>query len=262
MTLNKFDTVVITGPTATGKTAIGVALARKFNGEIISADSRQVYKGFDLGSGKDLGDYCATKNEKSVPYHLIDITTLDVRFNVYQWVEAFKGAFQEIKKNETLPIIVGGTGLYIDALVRGYTFTGAGGTETATSLIKPLIIGITMERSTLRRNIKKRLVERLNAGLIDEIALLVKTYGAVRVESLGLEARYCSLFLRGEIKSKDELIAILSTKIGQFAKRQETWFRFMEKNGVKIHWLPKDESIDDKILSSTTLVASLMEKNP
>lgn len=266
------DCVIITGPTATGKTALAVKLARRFNGEVISADSRQVYKGFNLGSGKDLNEYEAAGGECAIRYHVIDITTMDRRFNVWQWVQHFNSAFSDIKARGKLPIICGGTGLYIDSIVRGYKFTGAHGKEVTNSKISPLIIGVTMERSKIRANIKKRLIERLDSGMMDEVATLIKEYGAERVESLGLEARYCSLYMRdalgcatcnkGEtichLCSRDNLIMILSQKIGQFAKRQETWFRFMEKNGVKIHWLNKEGGLKERYDEAVQLIEKEM----
>lgn len=262
------DCVIITGPTATGKTKIAVNLARRFNGEIISCDSRQVYRGFNLGSGKDLCDYEENIEGRAVKYHLIDITTLNNRFNVWQWEQHFNKAFCDIKTRENLPIICGGTGLYIDSIVRGYKFTGPNGKEIIGGKINPLIIGVTMERSELRKNIKKRLIERLNAGMINEIESLISEYGRERVESLGLEARYCSLYLNDNLGCGNcnksikvchtcnitNLIDVLSAKIGQFAKRQETWFRFMEKNGVKINWLNKNASVEEKIREAIGLI--------
>lgn len=242
--LQEHDSIVVMGATATGKTALACKLARRLNGEIISADSRQVYKGLDLGTGKDLSEYSADGDAPSIKYHLIDVTDLSVQFNVFEYTQLFKQAFSLVNNRGKLPIIVGGTGLYIDALVRGYVFNGAGNKITGEPLIHPLIIGITYPRPVLRKRIHERLVSRINDGMIDEVDSLAKKWGFERLELLGLEYRYCSLFLKGEISTKDELIAKLSTKIGQFAKRQETWFRFMEKNGVHINWLSPAVSTD------------------
>ena len=288
-----YNCIIVLGPTAVGKTAIGVALARAFNGEIISADSRQTYRHLDIGSGKDLADYAAGPEGPAVPYHLIDITELPAEYNVYNYQQDFYKAFKDITARGKLPVIVGGTGMYIDAIVRDYQLVilpenkklheelegtplevlaerlmklqpdlhtkndllekdrvikaleiieakknGVESTSVQRPEIKPFIIGTTLPRPQLWENISIRLRERLDGGMLDEVQSIHDSgISWERLEKLGLEYRFCSLFLQGKIASKEELFEGLFISIRQFAKRQETWFRMMEKKGVEIHWL-------------------------
>ena len=288
-----YNCIIVLGPTAVGKTAIGVALARAFNGEIISADSRQTYRHLDIGSGKDLADYAAGPEGPAVPYHLIDITELPAEYNVYNYQQDFYKAFKDITARGKLPVIVGGTGMYIDAIVRDYQLVilpenkklheelegtplevlaerlmklqpdlhtkndllekdrvikaleiieakknGVESTSVQRPEIKPFIIGTTLPRPQLWENISIRLRERLDGGMLDEVQSIHDSgISWERLEKLGLEYRFCSLFLQGKIASKEELFEGLFIAIRQFAKRQETWFRMMEKKGVEIHWL-------------------------
>ncbi len=297
-----YNCVIILGPTAVGKTALGVRLAYEKGGEVISSDSRQVYKGLDIGSGKDLSDYevkTSDGNSFHVPYHLIDVATLDREYNVYSYQRDFYKVFADMQERNVLPVIVGGTGMYIDAIVRGYDFIEVAENKElrakaeAMSLeeldewllslkpklhnksdllqrerviraieiaefmksdeckearktypkrpdVKPLIIGTTLERAVLRESIAKRLKARLEEGMIDEVRNLHEKcgYSYERLEKLGLEYRFVSEFLEGKIESEEVLFTKLNTAIGQFAKRQETWFRGMQKKGVNINWLP------------------------
>ncbi len=299
--MGEYNCIVVLGPTAVGKTYIGVQLAGHFGGEVISADSRQTYKGLDIGSGKDLKDY--VYNGKPLPYHMIDIADLNIEYNVFHYQQDFYRVFDSLTERKVLPVIVGGTGMYLDAIVRNYELVDVpedpelrkelseksleelgeiylklkpdlhtkadllerdrvirgieivlGHQEPKRSEllkgmyprpeIKPLIIGTTFDRTKVRENIKKRLIERLDEGMLDEVQNLHDSgYSWERLEKLGLEYRWCSLLLQGKIDSKEEMIEKLYIAIGQFAKRQETWFRFMEKNGVKINWLP---AVQDK----------------
>ena len=301
--MKDYNCVVVLGPTAVGKTSIGVALAEKFNGEIISADSRQTYKKLDIGSGKDLDEYIV--NGKQIPYHLIDIVELPAEYNVYNYQHDFYDAFNYVINRKKLPVIVGGTGMYLDAVIRGYELVELpenkilhqqleetpleilakrlielqpdlhtlcdlkeknrvikaleiieakkNGYETTASVrpeIKPLIIGTTLPRPILWDNIAIRLKERLEHGMLDEV-LNIHNSGISweRLEKLGLEYRYCSFYLQKKI-SKLDLYEKLFIAIRQFAKRQETWFRMMEKKGVKILWLEpltKKERIEQAI---------------
>ena len=293
--MGKYNCIVLLGPTAVGKTAIGVQLAYQFNGEIISADSRQTYRGLDIGSGKDLCEY--TVNGTPVPYHLIDIAYLSQEYNVFYYQQDFYRIFPQVISRGKLPVVVGGTGMYLDAVIRNYDLVDVPenkelrkslegksleelgrmylelkpdlhtkndllerervirGIEIALCQgeeaqeirkrmivrpdIRPLIIGTTFEREKIRQNIYRRLVERIDEGMIEEVMHLHSDGCSwERLEKLGLEYRYCSLFLQGKIASVEELTQQLFIAIRQFAKRQETWFRFMEKNGVKINWLP------------------------
>ena len=292
-TEKKYNCLIILGPTAVGKTAIGVAVARAFNGEIISADSRQTYRYLDIGSGKDLADYAESEEGPAVPYHLIDITELPAEYNVYNYQQDFYRAFKNIRERGRLPVVVGGTGMYIDAIVRDYQLVilpenkklheeleatplevladrlmklqpdlhtkcdllekdrvikaleiieakkqGVDSTSVQRPDIHPLIIGTTLPRPQLWENISIRLKERLDGGMIEEVQSIHDSgISWERLEKLGLEYRFCSQYLQGKIASREELFEGLFIAIRQFAKRQETWFRMMEKKGVDIHWL-------------------------
>ena len=277
--------LTILGPTASGKTRLAVSLARELSGEIISADSRQVFRRMDIGTGKDLHEYGA------VPYHLIDVLEPGQECSVFTFQRLFLQAFQEISARSQLPILCGGTGLYLDAALRGYRMVevpenprlrtelaNKSDTELAAILlhlvpdqhnrtdladrnrtiraieiasyqpdeqeeqepfpaIQPLVLGIRWDRAELRRRITQRLRQRLEAGMLDEIQQL-HTGGVAweRLDYYGLEYRYGGLFLRGEL-NRNDLFQKLNSAIHDFAKRQETWFRRMERNGVTIHWL-------------------------
>ncbi|MBW7863153.1 MAG: tRNA (adenosine(37)-N6)-dimethylallyltransferase MiaA [Candidatus Hydrogenedens sp.] len=293
-TARKTNALVVLGPTATGKTSLGVQLARALGGEILSADSRQVYRGLDIGSGKDLSEY--TAGGSAVPFHLIDIAGLDQEFSVYDFHKAFHAALAEVRGRGRLPVTVGGTGLYLEAVIQGYDFADApenpelreelaalddealrtrllalrpgqhnttdlgdrerllraieiaeaanardGGDGAAPSPgFHPLILGVSPDRDELRRRIARRLHERLSSGLVEEVAELhAKGHSWERLERLGLEYRHAALFLQGRILNKNDLFQKLNAAIVQFARRQETWFRRMERRGVVIHWMPR-----------------------
>lgn len=290
------NAVIVLGPTATGKTSLGVRLAREFCGEIISADSRQVYRGLDLGSGKDLAEYGDT------PYHLIDIAGLEGEYSVFDYQRDFFAVFADISSRGKLPIVVGGTGMYLDSIVRGYELLEvpvnpalrAGldslsidelvarlislkkSVHNRTDLIdrarlvraieiaeykrdekvtaalsgslaahgdsevsfRPLILGVHFDRAILRSRIRTRLEERIRAGLVEEVKSLHDAGASWdRLERLGLEYRYTAEYLEGKITSLKEYAESLYTAICQFAKRQETWFRGMERKGVVIEWI-------------------------
>lgn len=306
-----YNCVIILGPTAVGKTAIGVAVARAFNGEIISADSRQTYRHLDIGSGKDLADYAESKDGAAVPYHLIDITELPAEYNVYNYQQDFYKAFKDITGRGKLPVIVGGTGMYLDAIVRDYQLVilpenkklheeleatplevlaarlmelqpdlhtkgdllekdrvikaleiieakknGVDSTSVQRPEINPLIIGTTLPRPQMWENISIRLKERLDGGMLEEVQS-IHDNGITweRLEKLGLEYRFCSQFLQGKIVTKEELFEGLFIAIRQFAKRQETWFRMMEKKGVEIKWL-EPGSKEERIAQAKEIIAS------
>ncbi|WP_407396832.1 tRNA (adenosine(37)-N6)-dimethylallyltransferase MiaA [Treponema sp.] len=306
------NTVVLLGPTAVGKTWLGVQLARHFGWEIISADSRQVYKGLDLGSGKDINEY--SEGGSPVPYHLIDITTLASEYNVFNFQQDFYSIFSEKQKRNEMSFIVGGTGMYIDSVVRDYELIpvpenpelhkqlldtpleelakqllslkpdlhnksdlvlkdrvvkaleielfkrspeGKAVLEEKNSRpkVKPFVIGTTINRNELHSNIEKRLFERIDQGMIEEVEKLHEEYSWERLEKLGLEYRYVSFFLEGKIQSKKEMADELYHAICQFAKRQETWFRGMERKGVEIHWLPEDNDKQVKLKAALDLLS-------
>lgn len=316
--MGKYNCIVLLGPTAVGKTAIGVQLASHFKGEIISADSRQTYRGLDIGSGKDLKDYFA--DGKPVPYHMIDIVDLSTEYNVFHYQQDFYRVFDSLIKRNVLPVIVGGTGMYLDAVVRNYELVDVpedpvlrkklesksleelgeiylkmkpdlhtkvdllerdrvirgieiylGHQEPRASElrammyprpdIRPLIMGTTFDRALVRQNIETRLKERLEEGMLDEVKSLHD--GGVtweRLEKLGLEYRYCAMYLQGKFESKEKMFEELFISIRQFAKRQETWFRFMEKNGVEINWLPAVQDKQTRIEAAVKLAAEYFEE--
>ena len=286
-----YNCVIVLGPTAVGKTNIGVNIAHAFNGEIISADSRQTYRKLDIGSGKDLDEY--TVDGTPIPYHLIDIIDLPDEYTVYNYQQDLYKAFKDIQSRGKLPVVVGGTGMYIDAIVRDYQLVnlpenkelheqleatpleelaarllelqpdlhtkndllekdrvikaleiieakkaGYDTTSVERPEINPFIIGTTLPRPKVWENISIRLRERLDNGMLEEVQSIHDSgISWERLEKLGLEYRYCSLFLQGRFKTKEQLFDELFIAIRQFAKRQETWFRMMEKKGVEIHWL-------------------------
>jgi len=295
MSLNKkkeIDFLVVTGPTATGKTKVAVNIAHQFNGEIISADSRQIYKGMDIGTGKDLNEYII--NDSSVPHHLIDILDPIENYSVYQFQRDFLSAYNDIIARNKLPILCGGTGLYIESILLKYKLENAPGPnqklrqdlqkksmEELLELLKDispqnyddpskkdtknriirvleielnkisnqpdifinqeidnfLVIGIQQERQNNRDLIKKRLIERLEQGLIEEVENLLKNgLKESRLDYFGLEYKFVGNYLKKEI-TKEDLIDKLHIAICQFAKRQMSWFRRMEKRGIKIHWI-------------------------
>ncbi|MCR4735377.1 MAG: tRNA (adenosine(37)-N6)-dimethylallyltransferase MiaA [Treponema sp.] len=289
-----YNCIVLLGPTAVGKTSIGVALAKALDGEIISADSRQTYRKLNIGSGKDLDEY--TVDGLKIPYHLIDIVDLPEEYSVYMYQQDFYRVFKEITARGKLPVVVGGTGMYVDAVVSNYELVilpenkklheeleatplevladrllkeqpdlhtkcdllekdrvikaleiieakkvGTISTSSDRPEIKPFIIGTSLPRPQLWENISKRLRERLDEGMLDEVQSIHDSgISWERLEKLGLEYRYCSQYLQGQFSSKEEFIEKLFIAIRQFAKRQETWYRSMEKKGIVIHWLPQE----------------------
>ncbi len=267
------------------KPSLAVQAARRLNGEILSADSRQVYRGLDLGSGKDLDEY------GTIPYHLIDVVDPGYEFSLFDFAQAFSQAFSEIRSRNRLPILAGGTGLYLDAILQGYDLVTvaenpalrreldplcletlrerlqvlrpiqhntsdlndrsrliraieiATGEEQAEARrlvlphLTPQVFGLKWPRELLRQRITRRLRERLDHGLIEEVASLHE--GGVSWETLdyyGLEYRFVAQHLRGQL-NRNDLFQKLNSAIHQFAKRQETWFRRMERHGIAVHWL-------------------------
>ena len=329
-----YNCIFVIGPTAVGKTAIGVRLACALNGEILSADSRQVYKGLDIGSGKDLSDYkvpesLAVKLNPALkslcyegvyelPYHIIDVTDLSFEYSLFDFVDDFYKAFSDCSNRGILPICVGGTGMYIDSILRNYDmipftenpderksleqksydelkqilieekeklhntsefgdkeriirailinrFTKSPEYEdqknkilSSRQKINPLVIGTTLDRFLVRKRIAERLKTRLDEGLIEEVESLHESgFSWQRLEALGLEYRFVSEYLQKKIESKEKLFELLNIAIGQFAKRQETWFRGMGKKGVKINWLPLENDIQVRFAAALKLARDL-----
>ena len=284
------DLVAICGPNASGKTRLGVELARRCNGEILSVDSRQVYRGLDIGSGKDLHEY--DPPDGPIPYHLIDIADPDETYNLWRFVGDFSRAFEDIAARNRLPIAVGGTGLYLEAVLKGYSvpatppdeslreelmrlphgelieqlreldeerldatdiaskkrtvralevaMVGSGEQAAARRAVvpgNPLVVGVRWERSVLRERIAVRLDQRLSAGLVQEVERLIADgIGQDRLNQLGMEYRHVGQYLAGEV-TLEQMREELLRSIGRLAKRQDTWFRGMERRGFAIHWV-------------------------
>ncbi len=293
-----YDLIAILGPTASGKTSFAATLAYELDTEIISADSRQIYREMDLGTGKDLADY--TVNGKQIPYHLIDIAEPGYKYNVFEYQRDFLNAYQSIKQKGRLPVLCGGTGLYLESVLKGYqlipvpenpelrtrlagktleeltdilsnykTLHNSTDVDTAKRAIRAieieeyyathdlsarefpsinsLIIGVDIDRELRREKITKRLRQRLDEGMVEEIRQLLNK--GIQPEDLiyyGLEYKYLTLYVTGEI-SFEEMFKQLEIAIHQFAKRQMTWFRGMERKGFKIHWIQASMPTDEKI---------------
>jgi len=291
-----FDSIVILGPTAAGKTSLAVSVARETGGEILSVDSRQVYRGLDIGSGKDLREY------GNVPYHLIDVTDLSSEYSLFDFQRDFREALENLRSRRVLPVAVGGTGLYLDAAIRDYDLQevppnpalrseleGLSLDELAVRLLslkasvhnrtdlvdrerllraieiaeyrndssgnparpglpgknktlRPLVLGVRFERPELRERIRSRLEERIREGLVDEVRELhEKGASWERLERLGLEYRFTARYLQGDWQTEREWFDVLFREICRFAKRQETWFRGMERKGVSIEWIDRGD---------------------
>jgi tRNA dimethylallyltransferase len=282
-----YDLITILGPTASGKTSIAAQLANDFNGEIISADSRQVYKGMDIGTGKDLIEF--RKND--VRYHLIDIVEPSEEYNLFCFTKDFQAAFESIKSKNKLPILVGGTGMYISAILQSYylpELDDESESEKLKSLtisklkeklieLKPklhnvtdlkskerlikailvekakekvnpsftnlqsLNIGISSKREETKRRITERLKQRLTSGMIEEVdELMRKGVSLEKLNYFGLEYKFVSQYIYGKLNYND-MFQKLNSAIHNFAKRQMTWFRKMEREGVKINWFSPDD---------------------
>lgn len=297
--MDTYQLITVLGPTASGKTTFAAALAARLNTEIISADSRQIYRSMDIGTGKDLADY--TVNRKTIPYHLIDICDPGYKYNVFEYQHDFFRAYETIRKKGKLPILCGGTGMYIEAVLKGYRLLDvpqnpglreslkdkslpeleqilAGykvlhnktDVDTAQRAIRAieieeyykneapdvneydpinsLIIGIDIDRELRREKISRRLRVRLDEGMVNEVRKIIDS--GVKPEDLiyyGLEYKYLTLYIIGKL-SYEDMVSQLEIAIHQFAKRQMTWFRGMERRGSTIHWidatLPTEEKIE------------------
>ena len=231
------DLICVLGPTASGKTKYAVQLARALGfrtmegGEILSADSRQVYRGMDIGTGKDLGEY------GEVPYHLIDIVPAGTKYNIYEYQAAFADAYADVRSRRCIPILCGGSGLYIEAVTRAYKFDRENGVPAERLPQKTFYIGTLVSREERVARIDRRLDERLEEGLVEEIQGLLDS--GIPAEDLlwyGLEYKFVTQYLLGQL-TYDEMHILLGNAIHQFAKRQMTWFRGMERDGVRIHWV-------------------------
>lgn len=306
--------IIVTGPTATGKTRLAVDLARGFRGEIVSADSRQVYRGMDIGTGKDLSEYGF--GTEAVPYHLIDVASPLEEYNLMRFRRDAAVAVKDVFSRGALPIVTGGSPLYIDSLISDYDMKGAPPNREFRESLKQLstgdllklleketgaipehllcssnknrliraieksrealkeqripreslpidmewlIIGVYFHRSVVRERIEARLDARLAEGLVDEVRSLHDDQGVSweKLEFFGLEYKYVSLFLQDKI-SEREMRDTLLIRIRQFAKRQDIWFRKMERAGHVIHWIPKGDLEEAKRLTRAFLDGAQM----
>ena len=292
------ETISIIGVTASGKTSLAVKLAYETGGEIISADSRQIYRRMDLGTGKDISEY--TCNGKQIPYHLIDICEPGYKYNLYQYKRDFTNALKDIQSRGKLPIICGGTGLYIETVLKGYAMpevpenkelrdsladktleeltailsqyktlhntTDVDSCKRAIRAIEiaeyyktlpqpeledtpldTLLVAIDIDRETRRSNISKRLHQRLEDGMVAEVESLLNE--GIAPEDLiyyGLEYKYLTEYVIGKT-TYEQMVSGLEIAIHQFAKRQMTWFRGMERRGFKINWIDYNLSLDEKV---------------
>ena len=295
--------ITILGPTASGKTTLAAHLAARIGGEIISADSRQVYRRMDIGTGKDLDDYVV--DGKQIPYHLIDIAEPGTKYNLFQYQQDFHDAYNDIKSRGATPILCGGTGLYIEAALKGYALSpvpqnpelrarlegksleeltgmlvilkqkngsvmhNTTDVDTAQRAIRAieietynaehpteerqmpkidsLVIGVNIDRESRREKITKRLRQRLDNGMVEEIRSIIDS--GVAPEDLiyyGLEYKYVTEYVIGKT-TYDEMFRSLEIAIHQFAKRQMTWFRGMERRGTVIHWIDASLPMEEKI---------------
>ena len=295
--------ITILGPTASGKTPVAAHLAAEIGGEIISADSRQVYRRMDIGTGKDLDDY--TVDGRQIPYHLIDICEPGTKYNLFEYQQDFFDAYETIRGRGAVPILCGGTGLYIEAVLKGYKLSPVPQnqelrdslegktlpelTEILTGLkarsgstmhnttdvdscqrairaieietynlkhpmpkrelpdVDSVIIGIAIDRELRREKITRRLKSRLENGMVEEVqALLNEGIPSDDLVYYGLEYKFVTEYLTGKL-TYDEMFTRLEIAIHQFAKRQMTWFRGMERRGFTIHWIDGTLSMEEKV---------------
>ena len=293
-----YDLITILGPTASGKTSLAATLAARLKIEIISGDSRQVYRRMDLGTGKDLSDYVV--DGYKVPYHLIDIVEPGYKYNVFEYQRDFLVAYEDIKARGLLPILCGGTGMYLESILKGYRLLpvpenkelreslASKSLEELTDIlsrykklhnstdvdtvkrairaieieeyyltqdvnarsfpeIHSLIIGVDIDRDLRRQKITNRLKKRLQEGMVDEVKVLLKE--GINPDDLiyyGLEYKYLTLYAVGKL-SYDEMFSQLEIAIHQFAKRQMTWFRGMERRGFQIHWIDAEAPLNENV---------------
>lgn len=306
--MNKLLTII--GPTACGKTSLACHLALKINGEILSGDSRQVYKGMTIGTGKDLTDYCIGENY--IPYHLIDVVDAGYRYNVYEFQRDFVNAYNNIVSRKKTPILCGGTGMYIEAVLNGYKLIQVPSDElfrkeceskTDEELVgelltykklhnktdidnrrriiraieieryykqnpqqeseypqfEPYILGVSIDVETRRQRIDERLKVRLNEGMIDEVkGLIDKGVSTDTLIYYGLEYKFITMYLLGKM-NYEEMVTQLNIAIHQFAKRQMTWFRGMERRGLKINWIDGMQPIEKRVDEAYQLYKSVIE---
>lgn len=295
----KYNLITILGPTASGKTAVAAQIASVLDGEVISADSRQVYRGMDLGTGKDYADYVV--DGKPVPYHLIDIADAGYEYNVYEYQKDFLKIFEDVTNRDKLPVMCGGSGLYLEAILKNYKLIQVPNNDslreklsgksldeltqilrtyknylhnqtdientkramraieieeyylthpeidTGMPEIRSLVVGVKFDRESRRKRITARLRQRLKEGMLDEVQhLLDSGLTPEQLTYYGLEYKYMTLHLTGQL-TYQQMFDGLNVAIHQFAKRQMTWFRRMEKQGTEIHWLDGYIPLNEKV---------------
>ena len=247
-----YELITILGPTASGKTDLAAHLCHRIGGEVISADSRMVYRGMTIGTGKDLDDYVV--EGQLIPYHGIDIADAGYRFNVYEFQCAFQNAFMDITARGKIPVMCGGTGLYIESVLKSFELGPVRFPDR-----KSLNIGVKIDRNLRREKITRRLKERLENGMVEEVRELLKRLPAERLIRYGLEYKYVTLYCIGEL-SYDEMFRQLEIAIHQFAKRQMTWFRGMEeRRGIPIHWIDATLPMEEKVQEIIKLMTPSIE---
>ena len=294
----RYDLLLVTGPTASGKTSLAAMLAFRLGAEIISADSRQVYKGMNIGTGKDYDDYIV--DGKPIPCHLIDIAEPGYKYNVFEYQRDFKKVYSGLKKRNIFPVVCGGSGMYADSIITGYkmfevppdsglrielekksveelreilmTFkklhnvsdldskkrliraieiehSSRIGIKSSSDFpeVKALLVGIMFDRDARRKRISERLKQRLSTGMIEEVKQLIDQ--GIDTETLiyyGLEYKFITYYLTGRL-SYESMVNELEIAIHQFAKRQMTWFRGMERKGIQIHWIDGELPMEEKV---------------
>jgi tRNA dimethylallyltransferase len=305
MMSDNYNLVVVLGPTASGKTRFAALLADRIDGEIISADSRQIYRHMDLGTGKDYDDYRV--EDRTIPFHLIDIHEPGYKYNVFEFQKDFADVYSSLVNRKKVPILCGGTGMYIEAVTKSYELVSVpvneelrqslkdksleelteimagykhlhnrSDTDTVKRairsieiaeysqlnpelkvsfpVIRPVYLGIEVDREVRRNRITSRLHKRLKEGMIDEVKnILVRGISPDDLIYYGLEYKYITLYLIGKL-SRDEMEKQLNTAIHQFAKRQMTWFRKMEKEGSRIHWLDAASGTEQMLQEALKIV--------
>ena len=304
---------IIIGPTATGKTRLAALVAADINAEVICADSRQVYRDMNLGTGKDYDDYIV--NGQKIPYHLMDIVDAGEKFNLFKFFEAFQQSYKDIVDRGKQPLVCGGTGMYVESIIKNYnmhpvpedlefrkscesrsfedlteelktykTLHNTTDLETKKRLVRaleiaryerlhpveckqsaclyaPLTIGVSVSREVRRERIERRFKERLASGMTDEVeALLAKGVPAETLIYYGLEYKYLTLYVTGKI-TRNEMEEQLLTAIFQFAKRQMTWFRGMERRRINIHWIDGELPMDERKLAVEEIISNAQMLN-